>query len=284
MRLLLCIAFLSLLSCSGDDIGPGSHELYEISYFSYDYNGDRSIYLVDKFESNQLKESYHYHIGEVEGRTVYFYNTDNALVSYTYTPTNYAASKSVESITYDNLKRISSIEKKSGYTTVIINFDYSQQAHIIANYIRQEYGEVKNTSQNIYDLDETGRVNKITKKDSNGDVYSIMEAIYEGNNITTIFGTNYIDGAPQNNTSYIVYNKQIPVKGEYLNIDHNRFGPNKANHVIYSGFYTWAKDNYYESINGAGKEYVFDSEGYPVKFINYTHSGAILTEYLISYK
>jgi hypothetical protein len=263
LRLLFFAVFLMLASCSGDDDATTENstatDLKEIAYYDATEN---LLFGLSNFQDNKVTEKYGYFNQEISYIDHYIYDNNGRLTSRYFTEYDIPVTQDIE---YDDSGRIVLI--KDDYDSFVLNkvFDYTSSNKIVMT--ETATGSMSYTRQCVYDLLPDGRIYKITSD------YKVDEVQYTGNNITS---RTLID--TQNEEPYtIVYNytydNQNPVKGEYLSRGYNQFGTNKANEVIFLEDFIIAKDNYILS-DGTGntKVYEFNSDGYPVKELNYTNA------------
>lgn len=292
IKLLACIAFLSLMSCSGDDSTPvnpdptpvENKDLKDISYYGID--GDDLIDELRRFENNRLTERYLYDdAGNPYFEDLYAYDNNGRLITRTITTTDDNLSQTIE---YDNSGRFDIINEyfPDGTLRTQTIFDYSVENKITET--RNQYNSegMYYTSQKSYDLLPDGRIYKINAG------YRVVEVVYEGNNIISSITNYYENGEITSaNASNTTYDYVTPVKGEFLKVKSNQFGGNKANHVMYYDGFEKANDKYLiggsmttDGVNYTSSvEFEFDADGFPIKATGYV-DGEYQNKYVITYQ
>ena len=267
--LLFAFVAISLTSCSGDDSNPVDNnpdpivekDIAKIVILS---EGDTSA--VFNYENNMLKERFLYLDGQMWHEDFYDYNEEGLRVGRTVY--EYGELGFTESIEYDDSNRIERIRQEipNALLVTVMTFDYSLTDKIIMNVTEYNWDDIT-YDESIFDLDETGRIYKIT---SDSD---IKEAVYSGNNITQIIKTN---GESSGVDTY-VFDMETDVKGSFLEINYNQFGTNMNNHIVHNSEFapeidklvideTW---QWNDEITTIGYEYEFDEDGFPVKQMIY---------------
>ena len=261
---------LSLISCSDDDSnGPvNNKDLDEVTTFINDQKVE-----LNKFENNRLTERYLYDPnGDVFFDDQYTYDGQGRVLTRTIVTGDQTH---VQDFQYDAEGRLELVTSESLVLDTETAYDYSQPGKVVVTqtYFNTEGGD--SIYKSTYDLDQQGRVYKITDGEP-GNINYTFQAVYEGNNITQITDTNYNgpEGQTVVTTTNFIFDTEIPVKGEYLKIRRNQFGGNALNAILFYGTFSLQNDNYVVySSNGevnATVAHEFDNDGFPEKILHFS--------------
>lgn len=292
IKLLACIAFLSLMSCSGgDDSAPVNTEnptptekkLKKIS--GYDMENGGNLISEQLFQNDLVKYVYVYNPdGSEYYHREYSYNNDGILVMLQTYEDNILTSR--ETITYDSQQRISNVLREffSSGVTNVIHKDYVYNDD---NTITNEVYDSQTSVTNTFYLNDAGLVIR-SEADSEFDnnIY-IEEREYNGNNEVLFrrksLNKTTLEYTLQYEEAYS-YDLATPVIGSYLNP--HRFGEFKANLVLFYSFHQRyiLNENYLTGRTSASenqtRSYEYDEEGYPVKLKVYRDDVLIIEDHI----
>ncbi|MEE1898512.1 hypothetical protein V1389_09205 [Flavobacterium rakeshii] len=298
LRLFFLAAFVSLASCSSDDDEnpdptptptPVVKNLKDITY----KNASGEIREITKYEDNKLKERILYDQGVIFHTEIFAYNEDGYLVSGVYTTDDDGVNQYVS---YDDSGRITQITNDFTYMGIVGNtttsvVDYSETGVINVTKTTVQ-GENEELDYFKYFLTAEGRVYEIALVNDDELSY-IYKVDYDGDNVAVVYSYRDGDTGAYLNTSTLSYDNETEVKGEFVHINSNRFGDNKANYVIYrEDVIPNVSEKYHTGTNVAGYvnyssqiTYEFDEDGYPVKQTGYIDGEQDPTaEYFITYE
>ncbi|MUV03070.1 hypothetical protein GN157_05045 [Flavobacterium rakeshii] len=297
LRLFFLAAFVSLASCSSDDDGNPANEiptpvvknLKDITY----KNALGETREITKYEDNKLKERILYDQGVIFHTEIFAYNEDGYLVSGVYTADDDGVNQYVS---YDDSGRITQITNDFTYMGIVGNtttsvVDYSETGVINVTKTTVQ-GENEELDYFKYFLTAEGRVYEIALVNDDELSY-IYKVDYDGDNVAVVYSYRDGDTGAYLNTSTLSYDNETEVKGEFVHINSNRFGDNKANYVIYRedaipnvseqyliGNVSNGQANYIGEIT-----YEFDEDGYPIKQLSYLLGQENpLSQYIITYE
>jgi hypothetical protein len=282
LRLLFFATFLSLMSCSEDDgttpvSVPTTENLKQITYYNTQDDDADGIDAILKFQENKLVERHLFNLdGEAYLEDYYTYDSNGRMVTHIANVYQDGSETFDQTFEYDAIGRLTLAKNTYNGTYTEESFDYS-----VANKITKTTSYFFSDGMNdysvieVFDLLPDGRVYKITGE------YLISQVEYAGNNIVLRIETDVESG--ETVTYNYTYDMQTAVKGHYLNYVFDNYGENKANHVIKTGHFSVAKDNFMTSGDGYVKEYEFNNNGYPVKDLFYV-DGVLQYKYEITYE
>ena len=224
---------------------------------------------------------------------MFTYNNDGYLVSGVYTTDESGVNQYVS---YDEEGRITQIVNNYTYngnvgSTDTFVTDYSQEG--VINVTKTTSNEMDTTIVYYrYFLTAEGRVYEIALVNDDELSY-IYKVDYDGDNVAVVYSYRDGDTGAYLNTSTLSYDNETEVKGEFVHINSNRFGDNKANYVIYRedvipnvseqyliGNVSNGQANYITEIN-----YEFDEDGYPIRQLSYLLGEENpLSQYIITYE
>lgn len=271
MKLKLLIAFIAILltACSGDESDPVNDPIIEkdIKEIAY-YEGDMFVGLI-KFENNKFKERYlmvagleDYYTYDSQGRLIerVMYQNDEIV--------------STENITYDSSGRLVNITVENVDYYTVTEFDYTQQNKILRTDISYFEGS-QQASTRFYHINDQGYISKIIYGED--DFPNSSEAVYSDNCLISVLYADFdmmLEDYIYHNTTNS-YDMETEVKGQYININHNRFGSNQHNTVLASNFLPVGNKYLFSVIEGEYETqyvYEFDEDGFPVEVKRYINN------------
>ncbi len=272
IKLLACVAFLGLISCSEDSetivITP-EKSLFIMRTYNNDGNEDVDQTIV--FENNKPENMYEYLEGvQLLRNTAYTYN-EAGLLMLEEIFDNQGGHISKKEILYNTSGNISKIVDtnydENGNVANVFSYDYIYSDNTIT--CNLTLGENEPQLDRVFYINGQGKVEKIVfTLDSSTTI--TQQAVFQGNNIISIAtGPNIIE---------YIYNTTQPVKGDYLKMYRNQLG-NDINLALYNAYnyLLISSDNYlasWESMSGnsGSFDYTFDDEGYPVNIKNHRNN------------
>lgn len=280
MRLLFCIAFLSLMSCSGDDntepvnTNPIAEEPEGKDLLSKVSINESYKYVVN-YEDNKIKDSYTYNLS---GELLYFFK-------YTY-------------LNNGTIGEIKYFDAQGNFTGTSDAFLYDGEGKLVQVVMKalDEEGEVYNYMDFTYNPDGTvtreydfgGLTTTVYSFNSLGQLYMINEDGYES--IATYEGNTIISRYSGNLLTTFTYDNTTSVKGHLLKTEFNMFNGHYQNTALYFAFSPalMSPDKFMiESSNENGYEtqstYEFDEDGYPIKITGF-QNGELYSTTVISYQ
>ncbi|RYJ42339.1 hypothetical protein [Flavobacterium beibuense] len=281
LRLLALSFFIVLMACSSDDGSEPVNEnpevvkdIYKFTTYSY---GETTPSSIATFSDNKIDETISYVGGQFNQRQKYIYNEQGVLTEIHLLDEQGNFISKYMQFVYDELGRMISYQlfyidgTSATYEEMVYNEDNTISRYRTLN--------VESTLYKKYFLNDTGRIYKMETY-TNGNT-STVEAIYNGNNITSLIYDNY--------TYNYTYDTATEVKGDFLKLNRNHFDNNEVNIILYGGFIYIINnaDNYYikeEATTGFTHERIFefDEDGFPNK-ISTSYDGEPAGDIIIEY-
>lgn len=280
-KLLFAFLAMSVISCSDDDSNPTTPPVEKnlaqmvvkryqnngsIYKDVYDFDGDNKLTIVNRYDGQDENFS----------KITYEYNASGLLSvakTYGYSMGDPNQPSHVTSYTYDGSSRITGIDdtESSGIesTQTITSFTYNSNNTIsaVANIIA--YPEEEVIKNYTFHVNADGHI--VKKVDADNTI--LAQAVYNAGNIESYTQLS----APS--MSYLFNTANTP-KGDYLNINLNRFGGDFNNAILSGGFASVGNGitNYVSqqtSTNATTSQittytYEFDEDGFPIKVSLYT--------------
>lgn len=277
-KLLIAFIALSLLSCSDDDSSSTPTVEKNLDQMVVTHYPDglaapsyKQVYDFD--DHNRVMQILHYSPqNELSSKRTYEYNQMLLSVTKTY---DYGMSigdpsqpSSVLSFSYDGSLRIivvySYVETGIEGVHSITSFTYNADNTISAEKTTSAPPEEDVVADYTYYKNADGRITKVV--DADGAV--VTQAVYSGNNMDSYTITGFTS------KSYL-FNSTVSPKGQYLNINLNKYDKSFNNTIIAEGFEAVSNGlskyiSQQTSSNDANSvvttyTYEFDEDGYPIK-------------------
>lgn len=274
-KLLLAFLAFSVISCSDDDSSPSQPEKnldqMVVTYYPDGINANSYKEIYDFDDHDRLTQISYYNLeNELSAKTTYEYDQMLLSVVKSYGSSMGDPNKpsSVTSFNYDGSLRIigmdSNVETGIEGIHTVTSFTYNADNTISAEETTSAPPEEDVVKNCTYYKTADGRI--VKKIDSEGNI--LTQAVYENYNLKSYTRQGSASMA-------FLFNNDVTPKGNYLNINLNKYDGNFNNTILAEGFPAFSNgvSNYISQHTSSIAEinltvtytYEFDEDGYPIK-------------------